>query len=179
MDSGINRDQRKALAIVFLGFFLLGGCMSFYKPSQSRINGLYHEKIKEWQLRIKEEGWSEGLVDDIVKGTVRLTEYRHEECDRWDTPKEFIRRGFQGDCEDIAIFLMATLKRLEYPYGVRVLAVSAYQQDHALLRVKLPDADWKTYETVHLPLGEIDRLFYRPIVEFDEKDIIYFKKKTS
>ena len=52
-------------------------------------------------------------------------------------------------------------------------------EHHAILKVEMPDLRWKTYEAVPMPLGEIDRLFYRPIVEFDEKEIIYFERQSS
>ena len=173
------QKKRACQTTITLGLFLVTGCMSFYQPTPTKTKGLYYEKIKEWQLRIKDEGWSEGLVTDVVRNLTKLAKYRKDEYDSWDTPKEFIGRGFEGDCEDIAIFVMGTLKRLEYPYLVRVLAVSTSDQDHALLRVRLPEGDWKIYDTMSFPLKEIDRLFYRPIVEFDENDIIYFEKKRT
>ncbi|MFC1868261.1 hypothetical protein ACFL0H_09030 [Thermodesulfobacteriota bacterium] len=45
--------------------------------------------------------------------------------------------------------------------------------------MEMPEGDWRNYETIPLPFQEIDRLFYRPIVEFDENDIIYHAKKIS
>ncbi len=110
---------------------------------------------------------------------LKFAKYRTEKEDHWDTPKEFIQRGFQGDCEDIAVFIMATLKQLKYPYNIRIMTVKALTGDHAVLKVQMPNTKWKIYETVPVPLCQIDRLFYRPIVEFDEKNIIYFEQKGS
>ncbi|MEE9544688.1 MAG: hypothetical protein V3V55_03705, partial [Rhodospirillales bacterium] len=141
---------------------------------------LYYEQIRDWQKRIKEEGWADNLVDDVVNQIVKISKYRKEKEDHWDTPNEFIRRGFQGDCEDIAIFMMGTLKQLKYPYHIRILAVETLTGDHhAILKVEMPDRKWKIYEAVPIPLSEIDQLFYKPLVEFDEENIIYFERKGS
>jgi hypothetical protein len=48
-----------------------------------------------------------------------------------------------------------------------------------VLKVEMPDGQWKMYETVPVPLCEFDQLFYRPIVEFDEKSIVYYKNMAS
>ena len=152
------------------------------QPDPSVINNQYLEQIKEWQNRISEEGWTESLVGEIMKKNLRLTRYVFDKGDHWATPKEFIQAGFRGDCEDIAAFLMGTLKRLEYPHGVRILAVKTLSGDHAVLKVQLPGKngiDWKIYDTVQVPFLEIEQQFYRPIVEFDDKVIIYFQQKKS
>ena len=151
------------------------GCASFYRPAPERIDGVYREQIEEWQKRVQERGWTQNHVDDVIKGCLRLAQYEPEETDHWDTPQEFMHKGFKGDCEDIAVFIMATLKRLEYPRGVRILAVKTLLGDHAVLKVEMPDGEWKMFETVPIPLCEFDQLFYRPIVEFDEKTIVYYK----
>ena len=160
-------------------FCAVTGCLSFYQPDPAGVNVIYDFQIKEWQERVIKEGWSENIVEDVVNQCIKLSKYKTEDFDHWDTPKEFREKGFQGDCEDIAVFAMSTLKRLEYPYGVRILAVKALFGYHAILKVEMPARDWKIYETVPLPLNEIDRLFYRPIVEFDEKTIVYYKEKNQ
>ena len=71
-------------------------------------------------MRIQREGWSEAQLDSILFQFRRFATYRMEIQDRWDTPKEFIQKGFPGDCEDIAVFMVGTLKRLGYPYPIRV-----------------------------------------------------------
>ena len=106
-------------------------------------------------------------MDDVISESLRIVKYRPDEEgeDHWDTPKEFIERGFQGDCEDIAVFMMATLKRLEYDGSVKILGVRTLMGDHTMLRVQMPDGQWKNYETIPVPLIEFDQLFYRPIVD--------------
>ena len=168
----------KRLIVIIPFLILTAGCMAFYQPAPDNIDGYYYEQIKDWQKRIEKEGWAENLVDDVINKCVKFSKYQTEKKDHWDTPREFMQRGFKGDCEDFAIFMMATLKRLKYPYNVRVRAVKTLIGDHVVLRVEMPDEKWKSYETVPVPLDEIDRLFYRPIVEFDEKNIIFFERKS-
>ena len=171
--------MKKLMAILPI-FFFTAGCMAFYQPAPNRIDGLYYQQIKDWQNRIQKEGWVETLVDEVVDQCLKFSKFRQDQGDHWDTPKEFMKRGFQGDCEDIAIFMMATLRRLEYPHHVRVLAVETLVGDHhAVLKVEMPDTKWKIFETLPMPLNEIDRLFYKPIVEFDDNHIIYYASKNS
>jgi hypothetical protein len=40
-----------------------------------------------------------------------------------------------------------------------------------LVKVELPDGRWKKYETVKIFLSEMDAIFYRPKIEFDESRI--------
>jgi predicted transglutaminase-like cysteine proteinase len=174
----VKKYRLRKLAFVLPILCITAACTAFYQPAPGRINDLYYEQIMDWQKRIKEEGWAENHVDEVVNQCIKFSKYRTEKQDHWDTPKEFIQRGFQGDCEDIAIFIMATLKQLNYPYNVRIMVVRALTVDHAVLKVQMPNTKWKIYETVPVPFGEIDRLFYRPIVEFDEKNIIYFEQKS-
>jgi len=165
--------------VLIAWLFLLGGCAAFYQPEPEKIHGMYYEQIREWQKRVQEQGWTQQSVDDVVKGCLKLVKYEVEDNDRWDTPQEFIRKGFRGDCEDIAVFMMATLKRLNYAHGVRILGVKTLMGDHAVLKVEMPDGIWKMYETVPVPLCEFDQLFYRPIVEFDDKTIVYYQPGRS
>jgi hypothetical protein len=169
----------KNLILILAFLMVAAGCAAFYQPAPERINGLYHEQIRDWQKRVQEEGWSRQRVDEVVKGCLRLVLYEPEENDHWDTPQEFIDKGFRGDCEDIAVFIMATLRRLNYPNGVRILGVRTLLGDHAVLKVEMPGGKWKMYETVPVPLCEFDRLFYRPIVEFDEENVFYYKPVAS
>lgn len=169
----------KNLILTFTLLIFATGCAGFYQPAPERINGLYHDQIKDWQKRVQEQGWSRNIVDEVVHGCLKLVKYEPEDTDHWDTPQEFIQKGFRGDCEDIAVFFMATLRRLDYPHGVRILGVETLLGDHAVLKVEMPDGQWKMYETVPVPLCEFDQLFYRPIVEFDEKIIVYYKSTAS
>lgn len=166
---------------IFLAFILLAvsasGCAALHQPvATDQLNGKYYDQIKEWQRRIKKDGWTKNTIDEVMDQCIVLAKYRMEKIDHWDTPKEFMENGFQGDCEDIAVFMMATLKRLNYPHKVHVVAVSTWLRDHAILKVEMPNGKWKNYETVPLPFQGIDRLFYKPIVEFDENEIIYYSK---
>jgi len=163
--------------VTILLFALTAGCSALHQPNPNAINNLYRDQIIEWQKRIAEQGWVENLVDDVVNGCIRFSKYEKERGDHWATPKEFREKGFKGDCEDIAVFTMGTLKNLNYPHKVRILAVRTLTGDHAILKIEVPgelSKRWKIYETVPVPLVEFDQLFYRPIVEFDDKEIFYF-----
>lgn len=169
----------KNLFRFFLLLAICTGCAGMYQPNPAQIDTRYFDQIKEWQQRIANEGWTAELVDDVVKACIRLASYKAEEGDYWATPKEFRQHGFTGDCEDIAIFAMGTLKRLGYPYGVRILAVNTLAGDHAVLKVQVNAQEWKIHETMPRPLVEFDQLFYRPIVEFDENEIIYYSRTDT
>jgi len=152
---------------------LMGGCATPSGTAQDRLNSQYGEKIRDWQRRIQREGWSENQVGRILVECRSLVTYRMEIRDHWDTPREFMARGFAGDCEDIVFFMMGTLRRLGYPRGVRVLVVPGLADDHALLKVEMPEGGWRLYDVAseRVRAGEIRTA--RPIVEFDEKIVIW------
>jgi hypothetical protein len=176
-----NKPYIKLIAFIafMFGFIVVSalpiGCAIFYQPKDPVKT--YYDQIKDWQDRVKQEGWSEKLIDDVIYKCHWLAFYQGDEIeDHWDTPSEFEDKGLKGDCEDIAVFLLATFKRLKYPFGVRILAVRTLVGDHALLKVKMPDGKWKTYETVPMPLGFIDGIFYFPLFEWDFNRIYELKK---
>ncbi|RJQ56910.1 MAG: hypothetical protein C4530_13940 [Desulfobacteraceae bacterium] len=158
---------------------IVSGCSAFHQPAPDQIHGLYHDRFTGWQEKITRQGWSEALVNELVEQSIIFSQYRAEESDYWDTPRQFVEKGFQGDCEDIAVFAMSNLKMLKYPHRVRILAVKALTGHHAVLKVEMPDGKWKVYETVPVLFGQFDRAFYRPIVEFDENTILYFDDRRS
>jgi hypothetical protein len=59
------------------------------------------------------------------------------------------------------------------------MAVMLRGEGHALLKVEMPNGKWRTFETALLPGYEIGEALYRPIVEFDENDIIYYERRSS
>lgn len=128
--------------------------------------------IKDFQKRIEKEGWTNRLVVEILTETQKLTRAVMEAEDHWDTPQEFVARNFEGDCEDIAIFMLATLRSLGYPHQARILAAKTMFVDHALLKVEMPNNTWQVFETTQA-IRPGARLAYTPIVEFDEKRIIF------
>jgi len=158
-------------------------CAALYQPPRLHEGGgiklKYEDQIKDWQQRLQQEKWSENLVDEIVQVSQVFAKYTSDnnpgyrwKNDYWFTPREMIEADFRGDCEDIGSLIFGTLKRLNYPYDVRLLIVETIQlSDHLLVKVKLPDGRWKKYDTVKLFLSEIDGLFYRPKIEFDESHI--------
>lgn len=141
--------------------------------NENQIDGLDFSYLELWRQRVGESGWSAELVRDIMTGSRELTRYEMEIEDHWDTPGEFVERNFQGDCEDIAIFMLATLKSLGYPHDVKVLAVQTPFEDHALLKVEMPDERFEVFETVRSGRGNVIKLVYTTIVEFDEKSIFF------
>ncbi len=174
------------MAILFMIplLLILNSCAALYQSPKLHEGGgikvKYEEQIKDWQERVKKEKWSENLVDEIVQTSQVFAQYTTDKNpdyrwknDYWFTPLEMINANFKGDCEDIGSLILGTLKKLNYPYGARLLIVGTILSfvDHLLVNVELPDGRWKKYETVKLFLSEIDGLFYRPKIEYDEGHI--------
>ncbi len=154
------------------------GCASTNTGTGERINPVYREMIREWQMRIQREGWSNKQVNAILVQFRGLATYRVDIRDRWDTPGEFMQKGFSGDCEDIVVFMMGTLKKLGYPHGLRVLIARSLIEDHALLMVQMPDNEWRVYDVTPptVRILAINRL--EPIVEFDEKQVTWYPARA-
>ena len=138
------------------------------------LHPVYLQKIKEWQTRIQREGWLENEVHSILVEFRSLARYRIEIVDHWDTLKEFMEAGFSGDCMNIVVFLMATLRSVGYSNQMRLLVAKSLFEDHALLHLELPDGRWRVYDVVprSVPRVEMDAL--KPVVKFDEKRIVWF-----
>jgi hypothetical protein len=176
----VNPDEETSVRgakwyiLAVLLFVLTYGCASVGTIRQVPPNPVYREMIREWQMRIQQEGWSENMLHSILFQFRRIATYRTEVLDHWDTPNEFIQRGFSGDCEDIAIFMMGNLKRLGYPYEIRIAIVKAVLVDHAMLRIKMPDGRWILYDVVPPSVPIRRPLLFRPIVEFDDKHVTWF-----
>jgi transglutaminase-like putative cysteine protease len=163
---------------ILLILLLIFGC-SYFQPKKG-LRWKYENRVKDWQERIKKEGWTKTNIDKIINYCVKISRYRPEENDYWYTPKEMIDNGFWGDCEDIASLMFGTLKRLHYPYPVRIRVVNTFTGGHAVLRVHLPDKTWAQYETVpSLYKYPLDRLFWKPIYEFDENKIYWLVGNTE
>jgi transglutaminase-like putative cysteine protease len=131
--------------------------------------------IEDWQRRIQAEGWTRYIIDEIMEDCVSLTQYRLEIDDHWDTPREFFQRGLRGDCEDIAVFMLATLKNLDYPHQVRIAATRTIlgTEHHALLKVEMPDRTWRLFETMPGQARRTDPSPDKVLFEFDEKNIFH------
>jgi len=190
----------KHIVLVLLSLLLLSGCGAAAKGSVSinqhdRISprqAVYYKAIVKWQDRLGEksfqqfdcpqlvsmrnkiatEGWSNDTVYEIIEEIRTMTSLAMETKDYWDTPKEFVAKNLQGDCEDIAIFLLAMLKKLDYPGQVRIFAVNIQFVEHAMLKVQMPDNTWKVFETVKKTERNMQFAF-TPIVEFDHREIIF------
>jgi hypothetical protein len=149
------------------------GCSpAYFQPRQPGND--YRLEIEDWQERIRQEGWHEALVNDIMAKCIRLSKYETDPdaTDYWMTYREFIQ-SFRGDCEDIATFMYGTLKRLNYPEAVRLRALRMPLGDHVVVMVKLPGGRWKMFNSVPMPGDVIDIAFSRTLVEWDEENIYY------
>ena len=152
-------------------FILIYGCSPVYfQPRNPGID--YRYAIENWQERIKIEGWTKGLVDDVVGTCIECSKYQHEDDDYWKTPQEFTR-DFKGDCEDIGGFIYGTFKILKYPNLMRLRAIRMPTGDHVVFRIEVPEKKWRTYNTVPMPLDFVDLALSRVIVEWDDKNIYY------
>jgi len=168
------------IIILFLLFFATC-CMAFRQPRHLKgpdIQHKYYDQIREWQERVKSEGWTDGLIKEIVDTCIDYVIYTPEPYkeDHWQTPSEMIQNGFKGDCEDIAVLIWGTFWRLGYQ-DVRILLVHTLipGKGHALIRVKMTDGSWKIFQTVPMPGDWLDALFYRPQIEFNKDEIWIFK----
>lgn len=150
-------------------------CATFTQPKNPVEQ--YEKYIIDWQKRIKRDGWSENLIDEIVRSCISVMSYSSEfekGDDYWATPKEIKANGMKGDCEDFGVMMMASLKMLNYPYRVRLQAIRTPMTDHAMLNTELPNGRWKRYNTTPVPGGEFDIALSIILFEWDE-DNIYIK----
>lgn len=156
-------------------FLIIGsaGCSPVYfQPKDPGMD--YRWYIEQWQQRVRQEGWSEALVNDIVKSCLTIAKYEPEPAnhDHWKTYGEF-QRNYRGDCEDIATFMYGTLKRLNCPYALKLRIIRMPAGDHAVLMVKLPTCRWKMYNSIP-QLGDfVDIMLARTVVEWDDQNIYY------
>ena len=153
---------------------LLFGCATAGSGDGASLHPVYREKIRDWQMRIQHEGWSESEVHSLLRDFRSMAAYRVEISDHWDTPREFMEKGFASDCKNIATFEMGVLKRLGYPYQVRILIVHALFEDHAVLHVELPEGGWKVYDVVPQNVPTPEARLLRPVVEFDERSVEWY-----
>ncbi len=159
-------------------FVFVFGCATAGPGDRASLHPVYREKIKDWQMRIQREGWSETQVHSILLQFRGLATYRMEIGDHWDTPKEFMQKGFASDCKNIATYEMGALKQLGYPYQVRILIVHALFEDHALLRIELPEGGWKVYDVVPQNVPTPEARLLKPVVEFDEHRVEWYPSET-
>lgn len=129
-------------------------------------------KLDDLRAKIARQGWSNEMVEEIIEEIRQQTSLTMETGDHWDTPREFVAKNLRGDCEDIAIFLLASLKKLDYPGQVRICAVKAQFVEHAMLKVQMPDQTWRVFETVKKTERNV-RYAFTPIVEFDDREIFF------
>src|SRR5208337_4008448 len=80
--------------------------------------------------------------------------------------------------KNIAAFEMGALKQLGYPYQVRILIVHALFEDHALLRIELPEGGWKVYDVVPQNVPTPEARLLKPVVEFDERSVEWYPSET-
>lgn len=149
------------------------GCSpAYFQPKQPGND--YRMEIENWQKRVREEGWNEALVDDVMAKCIRLSKYESDpkDVDYWMSYREFTK-AFRGDCEDIATFMFGTLKRLEYPEEVRMRVLRMPLGDHAVVMVRLPGGRWKMFNSVPIPGDVVDLAFSRVLVEWDDQNIYY------
>ena len=157
---------------------LLFGCATTGPEDSSSLHPVYREKIKDWQMRIQREGWSENEVHSLLRDFRSMATYRMEIGNHWDTPKEFMDKGFASDCKNIATYEMGALKKIGYPHQVRILIVHALFEDHALLRIELPEGGWKVYDVVPQNVPTPEARLLKPVVEFDEKRVEWYPSET-
>lgn len=148
------------------------GCSSIYtQPTNPGAD--YRWYIERWQQQIKSEGWTESLVTDVTKTCLMISKYKPDDkqIDHWMSYQEFQKAGFVGDCEDISTFMYGTLKRIGYPYGLKMRIIRMPSGDHAVLMAELPGGKWKMYNSLPIPGDFVDLALARTVVEWDEDHI--------
>ncbi|MDR3631662.1 MAG: hypothetical protein P4L42_15180 [Desulfocapsaceae bacterium] len=188
----------KQVALLLFFLMALSGCAATnttglnQEENVSPRQAVYYKAILKWQdnidqksfqnfdfpqlmsirNKIANEGWSNSTVEETLEEIRKLTCPTMETNNHWDTPREFVAKNLQGDCKDIAIFLFAMLKKLDYPGQVRIFAVKTQFIDHAMLKVQMPDKSWKVFDTVK-KTEHNTQFVYTPIVEFNDREIIF------
>ncbi|MFX0212225.1 MAG: hypothetical protein ACFFDT_40000 [Candidatus Hodarchaeota archaeon] len=165
--------MKKILCLLIILLISTGllSCSTSYRMTTEQKLDLYRDFIKDWQERQKTEGWTDAKVFEVYEECLTYTKYRFDVDDHMDTYKEILQKGMVGDCEDFAIFIYGTFKRLNYPYRIRIALVShmLYEDDHALIHIELPSGKWEYLETVMM--NAMEGPFYKPLFEGDENHI--------
>ena len=137
-----------ALCWIAILAIVMQGC-AFSHPYGSP-GSVYDEKFREWQERQQREGWTAGLVSDVISGCQYVGEYEAEKqdgvTDHWKTYGEFVKDNYTGDCEDFAFFEAGTLKRLGYPHRIWVLIVRMMLGDHVKIEIEMPDGSHEFFD---------------------------------
>ena len=157
------KDSTLQILFVLIAFICIGCSPAYFQPRQPGND--YRIQIENWQNRIRQEGWHDALVDEIMSTCIRLSKYESdpENLDHWMTYQEFVKT-FRGDCEDIATFMYGTLKRLQYPKSIRIRVLRMPMGDHAVVMVKLSNDRWKMFNSVPIPGDVFDLALSRTIV---------------
>jgi hypothetical protein len=151
---------------------------------QSETYKINERQIKNWEKKIKKDGWSIRLIHEIYWDSIHLADYDYDSSDinngdYWFTPKEFIENDFHGDCEDISVFIWSIFKKLKYPHQIRIRIVMGTIGGHALIMIELPNGEWKQFESVLLNIPGGEFIWYRGTCEFDEKNIYFIEEKVE
>ena len=119
--------------------------------------------------------WSSATLIEILDMCRKYIKYKRDVGDYFNTYCETLEKGY-GDCDDYGTFMMGTLKRLGYPWRVRLSIVYIECNGfHVVLKVERPDGCWMWYDTT----GEsLMKVYYRDVgIEFDY-DGIYFNQPS-
>ena len=162
----------RRLITILLATLLIGCSPVFTQPKNPGMQ--YYKEIKSWQERTTEHGWTRQDVNEIMSQCLRLAKYESEKPgkDHWKTYHEFLI-NFKGDCEDIAVFMFGTLRRLGYPHGLKLRAIKMPLGDHAVIMVQMEDGKWVMYNSVPIPGDFFDLALSSFIVDWDETNILY------
>jgi hypothetical protein len=173
ISQGLNMKRPAIIAIAAVFLLCSLGCSPiYYQPENPGTQ--YRQYIEKWQQRVQEEGWDNNMVNAVVESCLKMSKYEPEPAhqDHWKSYREF-QSDFRGDCEDIATFMYGTLKRLNYPHGLKLRIIRMPAGDHAVLMVQLPNAEWKLYNSLPMPGAFLDIALARVVVEWDDHQIYY------
>lgn len=159
----------KYLLIIFIVLFITN-CSIYFQPINPKSD--YNQYIKFWQQR---EKWDEEKVDDIINKCIKISKYKEDKYDHWQTYKQF-KKTFKGDCEDFAAFIIGTLEYLNCPFENRIEIIRTFSGDHAIVKVKINNKI-KIYNTLPMPGDFIDIKLSKFIVGYDKINIYYSEWK--
>ena len=149
----MNTSTQKAFKVlvhclaVYCIAILVTGCAATMDNKQ-----YFDYQFKDWQQRTN-DGWTKATVSSIAHDIRAMSLYRLEgNRDYWQTLDEWVANGFRGDCEDVALAIATTLKRLECPYRVDLIVRRLWLEKgfHVVTRVTFDDGTHRIYETVPL-----------------------------
>ena len=178
-----------AIIIVMSATLLFQGCAT--KATYTHVAKMHQEtevkfnwtsqigenpEMAGWQERIKQEGWSDNMVSEIISYLYDLESYTVfgicGKFDYWCSPKQFKMVGYKGSCMSLTGHHYHVFRYLKYPYGLRLEFVRLWGFGHIILKIQRKDGSWRMMDSdLSYGLKLLDRPFYFKVIQWDDKEI--------